>query len=119
MRYVCAWQRVYTVPCSQLLSVCQVLLAGEQARRKAALSAARNLQVLKAAKLAEVPRDVIDRNLKKASDKQQAGFSEVRRPERGRFGLCLNLPYGGAALCVCARNRYRAEADMTGRTDDL
>ena len=39
------------------------------------------LQVLKAAKLAEVPRDVIDRNLKKASDKQQADFSEVRRPE--------------------------------------
>ena len=40
---------------------------------------ARALQVLKAAKLAEVPRDVIDRNLKKASDKQQADFSEVRR----------------------------------------
>ena len=34
--------------------------------------------MLKAAKLAEVPRDVIDRNLKKASDKQQADFSEAR-----------------------------------------
>ena len=52
---------------------------------------ARALQVLKAAKLAEVPRDVIDRNLKKASDKQQADFSEVCRLARSCCGLCLNM----------------------------
>ncbi len=33
--------------------------------------------MLRAAKLAEVPRDIMDRNLKKASDKSQADFSEV------------------------------------------
>ncbi len=34
-------------------------------------------QVLRAAKLAEVPRDIIDRNLKKATDKSQADYAEV------------------------------------------
>jgi transcriptional/translational regulatory protein YebC/TACO1 len=36
-------------------------------------------EVLKAAKAAEVPKDVVDRNLKKATDKAQADFQEVRQ----------------------------------------
>ena len=57
--------------------------------------------MLKAAKLAEVPRDVIDRNLKKASDKQQADFSEVRRLSRACTALCLNLQGEWCRACVC------------------
>lgn len=37
-------------------------------------------EVLKQAKQAEVPRDIIDRNLKKATDKSQADFAEVGNP---------------------------------------
>lgn len=62
------------------------------------------LQVLKAAKLAEVPRDVIDRNLKKASDKQQADFSEVRTLARGCSGSRLNLHCEYCRACVSAEN---------------
>ena len=35
-------------------------------------------EVIKAAKAAEVPRDIIDRNLRKATDKGQADYAEVR-----------------------------------------
>lgn len=34
-------------------------------------------EVLKQAKAAEVPKDIIERNLKKASDKSQADYQEV------------------------------------------
>ncbi|KAK9822451.1 hypothetical protein WJX81_001800 [Elliptochloris bilobata] len=43
-------------------------------------------EVLRAAKLAEVPRDIIDRNLKKASDRQQADFSEMTYEAYGAGG---------------------------------
>jgi hypothetical protein len=35
-------------------------------------------EVLRVAKAAEVPKDIIERNLKKASDKSQADYQEVR-----------------------------------------
>lgn len=34
-------------------------------------------EILKLAKAAEVPKDIIDRNMKKATDKSQADYSEV------------------------------------------
>lgn len=37
-----------------------------------------SLQVLYQAKLLGVPKDVIERNMKKATDKDQADFTEVR-----------------------------------------
>ena len=37
-------------------------------------------EVLKQAKQAEVPRDIVERNLKKATDKSQADFAEVGAP---------------------------------------
>lgn len=36
-------------------------------------------EVLAQAKLADCPKDIVDRNLKKATDKSQADYSEVRR----------------------------------------
>jgi hypothetical protein len=36
-------------------------------------------EVLAQAKLADCPKDIVDRNLKKAVDKSQADYSEVRR----------------------------------------
>ena len=60
--------------------------------------------MLKAAKLAEVPRDVIDRNLKKASDKQQADFSEVCRPvpePAVTAAPCLSLLREQVTLLLC------------------
>lgn len=38
---------------------------------------ARLIEVLKLAKAAEVPKDLIDRNIKKATDKAQADYQEV------------------------------------------
>ena len=38
---------------------------------------ARLVEVLKFAKAAEVPKDLIDRNIKKATDKAQADYQEV------------------------------------------
>lgn len=35
-------------------------------------------EVIKAARAAEVPRDIIDRNIKKATEKGQADYAEVR-----------------------------------------
>ena len=46
-------------------------------------------QVLRAAKLAEVPRDIIDRNLKKATDKSQADYAEVC--SKAQFPACLGV----------------------------
>lgn len=40
------------------------------------------LQVLQQARISDVPKDIIERNIKKASDKSQADFTEVR------FGCC-------------------------------
>ena len=37
----------------------------------------RLIEVLKLAKAAEVPKDLIDRNIKKATDKAQADYQEV------------------------------------------
>ena len=46
-------------------------------------------EVLKQAKQAEVPRDIIDRNLKKATDKSQADFAEVGHTS---FFFCFLIP---------------------------
>jgi len=50
----------------------------------------RLIEVLKLAKAAEVPKDLIDRNIKKATDKAQADYQEVNYPRESvlHFDLC-------------------------------
>ena len=75
--------------------------------------------MLKAAKLAEVPRDIIERNLKKASDKQQADFFEVCRLVRVAQSLRSTCTARLAHASLSAANTGSAGAALTGCADDI
>jgi transcriptional/translational regulatory protein YebC/TACO1 len=51
---------------------------------------AKLIEALKVAKAAEVPKDLIDRNIKKATDKSQADYQEVLPlgPEQHSVEIC-------------------------------
>lgn len=62
-----------------------------------AVANARLREVLAQAKLAQLPSDIIDRNIKKASEKNAADYSEVRccgPGQGGREGVWLGAGVG-------------------------
>ena len=56
---------------------------------------ARLMEVLKFAKAAEVPKDLIDRNIKKATDKAQADYQEVtmKKPFHSSISRCASAGF--------------------------